>query len=190
MAIVIDGSANTIGGLAVGGLPNGVVDSDMIASSVPLGISGYDTWSLTAQKNWSGTNTFDSDFTRNTAVPSIGSAMTMSSGVFTFPTTGIWEVFIQGKVLDSTPNAWTEVEIHKSTNGGSNWTSIAQGDDSIFDDGSNNVYCNPSVKAPVDVTSTSDVKIKLQIHNEQGALVAGGADVLHTFAIFKRIGDT
>lgn len=32
MAIVINGSANTIGGLAVGGLPDGIVDTDMIAN--------------------------------------------------------------------------------------------------------------------------------------------------------------
>ena len=33
MAITIDGSANTIAGLAVGGLPNGIVDTDMLADN-------------------------------------------------------------------------------------------------------------------------------------------------------------
>ena len=33
MAITIDGSANTIAGLAVGGLPDGVVDTDMLAAN-------------------------------------------------------------------------------------------------------------------------------------------------------------
>ena len=33
MALSLDGSNNTIGGLAVGGLPNGVVDTDMIANA-------------------------------------------------------------------------------------------------------------------------------------------------------------
>ena len=32
MAITIDGGTNTISGLAVGGLPDGVVDGDMLAS--------------------------------------------------------------------------------------------------------------------------------------------------------------
>ena len=38
MTLVLDGSANTIGGLAVGGLPDGVVDKDTLAggSSGPL----------------------------------------------------------------------------------------------------------------------------------------------------------
>ena len=32
MALVLDGSANTIAGLAVGGLPDGTVDADTLAS--------------------------------------------------------------------------------------------------------------------------------------------------------------
>lgn len=38
MAIVINGSTNSISGLAVGGLPDGCVDQDMIASSVRVGL--------------------------------------------------------------------------------------------------------------------------------------------------------
>ena len=43
MAISIDGSNNTISGLAVGGLPNGVVDTDMLANNAvtPAKSSGF-----------------------------------------------------------------------------------------------------------------------------------------------------
>ena len=37
MALVFNGSNNTIGGLAVGGLPDGTVDADLLASSVTTG---------------------------------------------------------------------------------------------------------------------------------------------------------
>ena len=33
MALVLNGSSNTIGGLAVGGLPDGIVDADMLAAN-------------------------------------------------------------------------------------------------------------------------------------------------------------
>ena len=33
MALVLNGSANTIGGIAVGGLPDGIVDTDMLAAN-------------------------------------------------------------------------------------------------------------------------------------------------------------
>ena len=92
MPVVIHGGG-TIEGIAVGGLPDAIVDADMLAansvtsakivgsavtagslSGFKEGISGYDTFTLTADKNWSGTNTFDGDFSRNTNFPSIGSA--------------------------------------------------------------------------------------------------------------------
>ena len=206
MAITINGNG-TVTGISVGGLPDGIVDTDMLAASavstakiaddavttakstITPGITGYDTWSLTADKNWSGFNVFDANFTRNTNFPAIGSAMTMSSGAFTFPTTGIWEIELKADVYDGTPNAYSEVYIHKSTDSGSNWTTIALGNDSIWDD-DQNVYCNPSAKGSIDVTNTSTIKARLSIHNEQGAHVAANASTLRTYAIFKRIGDT
>ena len=54
MAIAINGSSNTITGLAVGGLPDGVVDTDMLAANAVTaakatgsakGITMTDTWS-------------------------------------------------------------------------------------------------------------------------------------------------
>ena len=153
------------------------------------GITGYDTWSLTSDKNWSGENTFDSGFTRNTNYPAIGSAMTLSSGVFTFPTTGIWEVYLAANVYDGTPNAYSTLYIYKSTDGGSNWSTIGLGSDSLWDD-DQNVYCNPTCSATVDVDNTSNVKVKLSIENEQGAHVAANPSTLRTYATFKRLGDT
>ena len=38
MALVLNGSANTIGGLAVGGLPDGIVDTDMVAAEAVTGL--------------------------------------------------------------------------------------------------------------------------------------------------------
>ena len=190
MAIVIDGSANTIGGLAVGGLPDGIVDTDMIASSVSLGITHLDTWTLTTDKNWSGTNTFDADFSRNTNFPSIGSAMTMSSGSFVFPVTGIWEITLFAQLFDSTENAYCQLRVDKSTNSGGAWTQVAENGDSILDDGSNSVYCNPRVITLVDITNVSNDYVRFRISNEQGANIDGHASDMRTGAIFKRLGDT
>ena len=38
MALTLNGSANTIAGLAVGGLPNGIVDTDMIAAEAATNV--------------------------------------------------------------------------------------------------------------------------------------------------------
>ena len=217
MPVVIHGGG-TIEGIATGGLPDGCVDADMLASnavtSVKIiddaitgakiagsavtagkisgfkeGISGYDTFTLTADKNWSGTNTFDGDFSRNTNFPSIGSAWSHSSGAFTAPTTGLWEIYFQVQLFDGTTNAYCNLQIGKSTDSGGSYTHIASSADSIHDD-DQNVYSNPSVLTIVDVTNTSTLRLKFTISNEQGAQLDGHSTEFRTGVIFKRIGDT
>ena len=201
MALVFNGSNNTISGLAVGGLPDGSVDTDTLAANAVTsakssglattnGITHYDTWTLTADKNWSGTNYHNADWSRSTAVPSIGAAMTSSSGNMTFPATGIWEVTFFGQTGDSTENAYTQIWIDYSTDSGSNWTTLANSTDAIADDGSNTVYGATCVAAALDVTNTSTFLIRFGTANEQGAVFKGNATVLRNYAIFKRIGDT
>ena len=74
MALTFNGSANTIGGLAVGGLPDGVVDTDMIAANA-----------VTAAKRGSGailqivSTNKDSTFSSNaTSFTSIGLSATIT----------------------------------------------------------------------------------------------------------------
>ena len=80
--------------------------------------------------------------------------------------------------------------VDKSNNSGGAWTGIAESGDSIFDDGSNSVYCNPRVQTFVDITNVSNDYVRLRISNEQGAQIDGHASEMRTGAIFKRIGDT
>ena len=54
MAIAINGSANTIGGLAVGGLPDGVVDTDMLAANAVTDAKQYLSGIAKAWCNFSG----------------------------------------------------------------------------------------------------------------------------------------
>ena len=99
MPIAINGSG-TVTGVSVGGLPDGIVDTDMLAANavtaakttVP-GITGFDQYYLTSSHSSNGdiTSNFSRTATAGTAVP-LGSGMTESSGIFSFPNTGIWIV--------------------------------------------------------------------------------------------------
>ena len=61
MAITINGSTNTLSGVAVGGLPDGIVDTDMIAANAVTaakssglanqGITQHDEWRVSADYN-------------------------------------------------------------------------------------------------------------------------------------------
>ena len=54
MAISINGSSNTITGLAVGGLPDGIVDADMLASNSVQTAKIVDDAVTDAKQNLSG----------------------------------------------------------------------------------------------------------------------------------------
>ena len=95
MPIVFDGSAGTVTGITTGGLPDGCVDSDTLASGLASqGITMADTWAVSSSFNGSATPISSnwSQYT-NHNTGTIGSAMTQSSGVFTFPSTGIYEIW-------------------------------------------------------------------------------------------------
>ena len=69
------------------------------------GITMVDNWYLNAALNvGSGTNTITANWERGTsaAFGSIGSAMTQSSGLFTFPSTGIYYCSINGSFYRGT----------------------------------------------------------------------------------------
>ena len=91
MSITINGNG-TITGISAGGLPAGSVTSATLANSVAQGITQADQWRVT-----SSFDTADSDVTsnwarNNTDFALIGSGMTESSGIFTFPATGIYKI--------------------------------------------------------------------------------------------------
>jgi hypothetical protein len=199
MALVLNGSTNTIAGLAVGGLPDGSVDTDTLAANAVTvakasgsvkGISIYDTWQLGASKNWSGTNYLDSDFDRSTIMPQVGSGMTRSGTVMSFPSTGIWEITFILNSADGTENAYTQCWIQKTVNNGTNWSDLSSSLSNIPDDGSNTVYASSVCVGLVDVTDVSNVKVRLGTANEQGAYIRGSTTEFQTGVIFKRIGDT
>ena len=96
MAISINGSTNVISGVAVGGLPDGIVDADMLASSavtsgkLATGVGGkFESYAIIADQKSSGTNggTFTSGawYTRdlNTEIADADGIVSISSNQFT-----------------------------------------------------------------------------------------------------------
>ena len=113
MAITINGTSNTITGLAAGGLPDDSINlADLSATgtassstylrgdnswaAVPAGgITEYDRWRLTTGFTGDATP-IASNLSRisgnyNLNFP-LGTGMSESSGVFTFPSTGWWKI--------------------------------------------------------------------------------------------------
>ena len=128
MPITINGSAGTITGVSVGGLPDGCIDADTLAASAKSPITVANTWRLANQYTYmfEGTNAVinsnweeaDSD-----SYAKIGTSLSESSGVFTFPETGMYLILSHftieiGNADDYGANVLNEVTV----DGGSNWT--------------------------------------------------------------------
>ena len=123
----------------------------------------------------------------------IGSAMTESSGVFTFPATGIWRIdasfgvqiisngnfpFGRGAIFITTDNATWDQAANQSGSG----TDMA---------GYDNSAAQVQVCHIFDVTNTTTHKVRFHItQDNSAAYLLGNANYTHTSFTFSKLGDT
>ena len=120
---------------------------------------------------------------------SIGSSMTQSSGVFTFPATGIYKVEFYGVWLDqSNNNDYLGQEIQFSTDSGSNWTDGVQG----WQSQDSNMYASQTISYIFDVTnvSTHKIRFRAQAQNSNGFIFGSNSTTDLNYFEFIRLGDT
>ena len=133
-------------------------------------------------------------WTRATWNGTVGSAMTVSNEVFTFPSTGIYEIqyTLQTWYQGNAQSAYIFARIYTTTDNGSNWYNrSADGTNQIARSGT--VYNGNRAAYIFDVTDTSTHKVKFAAQSEAGVTVNGDASSdnnLYTYVIFKRLGDT
>ena len=125
-----------------------------------------------------------------TAQGTLGSAMSVSSGIWTFPSTGFWWVFAQGRVTRTGEELRYNHLGIKATTDNSTYTAIALGTSGMHSDSaSNNTYMATSTL--LDVTNTTNVKIKFYTAVESSsASWYGSSTENNTFFTFIRLGDT
>jgi len=155
------------------------------------GITEFDYWYLSSSTG-SGVNAdITSNLLRNNqaAAPSqIGTGMTESSGIFTFPNTGKWLVIFNGWIEVNGSDA-AIVDTRVTTNN-SSYSNAAQAVSGI---GTNQLANQASSFAFIDVTDTSQVKVKFRtISMSSGSYLYGHAasNGVTTSFIFIRLGDT
>jgi len=158
-------------------------------TNIDGGITGIDAWGLSSTASHSsGGVTISSNWTRRTthASSNLGTAMTESSGVFTFPSTGHWLV-LGGFFFDG--NASTHYRgIIMKNNAGTNITLAyghGQGSNPSWDHDAVSVHFN------MDVTDTTADTNKIYFQTNSGATctVAGGSNG-QSYVSFIRLGDT
>jgi hypothetical protein len=183
----------------------GSVTNDMLAGSIATskladgstfattnGITMADQWRLTT--NFTGdANPIASNLERIDASGqgTLGTAMSESSGIFTFPSTGIYLVEFQVNSYNNTGNWYHSINIDITTDN-SSYNTRAQGQAWGTNAGEpQTYYSSGNVKTLVDVTDTSNVKVRFSVDAfSSSTTTQGNTNVNLTFMTFIRLGDT
>jgi hypothetical protein len=194
---IINENANTITIGASGDtitIPSGATITNSGTATGFGGITMADQWRLTSDYslNSSSLQYLSSNLERidTTGQGTIGSAMTESSGIFTFPSTGIYLVSANYQFVRNGSSQWIQSVISGTTNN-SSYASFADQEGSISQVSSSNTSTTTSPSTLVDVTDTSNVKVKFGVAGAQGPIsVKGNTSYNYTFFTFIRLGDT
>ena len=172
-------------------------------------LRGDNSWAtgpsgITQVSSWDMTTDFSSDldpinanwavFTSAYGYGSIGSAMTEASGLFTFPVTGIWQIFFCADFkISAAENRYVNATINTTTDN-STYTRATQQRGSMYADSSNFVYETVRTDFIFNVTDTTLCKCSLGVHVEDNSTVTEGGGTggnpHRTYATFMRLGDT
>ena len=163
-------------------------------TGISAGITMVDNWYVNSALNvGSGTNTITANWERGTAAAfgNIGSAMTQSSGLFAFPSTGIYYCSINGSFYRGTGNRrYLGLTLQTTADNGSNYFTATSNYDSVSGDTNSNTYAHVTSTFVFDVTNTSTHKVRFQTE----AVDSGNAvtDVAGRYfnVLFMRLGDT
>ena len=210
MPITINGSG-TVTGLAVGGLPDGSVDADTLAanavttvkilddavtpakSTISGGLAGADVWRLTSDLtgNQLPITTGDMERADDSYMTKIGTGMSYSSGVFSFPDTGIWKVTWIGNSEHPTSTHQTVYTIEVTTNNGTAWDTAARSRQGVYKMSTGNSFGCAITSCIIDVTDTSNVKVRFEYIDGQGnGILQANSLGNETLFEFLKLGDT
>ena len=195
----IAASAIDSGTIATARLGSGTASSstflrgDQTYAEAGGGITVADQWRLTAQKN---TTSSPSDISANleqtdtAGQGNLGSSMTESSGVFTFPSTGTYLVMANATYKNISNNNSNFCEIfHKVTINNSSYLTTAFGY-VYFNSLSSTLYSTATAMDMINVTDTSNVKIKFGALSQQNAALDSSSTENYTCFTFIRLGDS
>ena len=171
----------------------GYTSNGMEWAAVPAsGISEVDLWRLTSTFS-GGAAPISSNLQRangNRGFAKLGTGMTEASGVFSFPSTGHWRVTFNAGWYYSSASSNAAAEIQYTPDDGSNWHYAARGQTHIEDWSSYNVYTQTHVEHHIDVTDTSNQKVRFIVAEHESPNLEGNSNENRTYFTFIKLADT
>ena len=156
-------------------------------SAITQGITMADTWRITANKtgnsditaNWERDDTYNPGF--------IGTGMTESSGIFSFPSTGIYQIDFWAYLKNPGATSYAGIYLSATTDN-SSYNIAAEFVTSIS---AANYFGGGYSSYLFDVTNTSNCKVKFTTAGANAnTIYIGNTNINYTGAQFKRLGDT
>ena len=165
-------------GAAVGGLTNAAywycTGNQTISAATATVITG--SW-VTATNDLQGGN-------------ELGTDLSQSSGLFSFPSTGIWYINGWVRLLRDGDSRYNNLALQSTLDNGSNFGTESFGSGFIADAGSADATAGINVFAILDITNVSNQKIRLQLTPENQVVVDGTGSSSMTGLIALRLGNT
>ena len=160
------------------------------------GLAMVDSWRLTTNISSTSEGNITSNWARNSDNPisggyphmgAIGSAMTESSGVFSFPSTGIYLIKFYCMASATSARRFFEANIHVTRDNFSTTQMFARGYNNGYD--SSNTTLWTSVAEGFFDVKDSNHKVKFQYSTSSNVTVYG-TNYNQTYVSFMRLGDT
>ena len=175
-------------------IPSGATFS-IAGSNYTAGITNAEQHHLTSNINIDSADTWTllTPFTRSSGsgLGNIETYVSSSSGIFSFSQTGYYSIEFNGYLKRSNHLVqYAGTSIWMTTND-SSYTELAESYTNLQDTG--NAYGNTSNKVIVDITDTSQCKVKFMAQSSDagGLSMQGGSGLpIKNYATFLRIGDT
>tara|TARA_R100000773_G_scaffold13647_1_gene12537 strand:- start:55 stop:654 length:600 start_codon:yes stop_codon:yes gene_type:complete len=189
----IEDNAIVTGKITDGTIATADIADSAVTSAKASGLGGLtmvDMWRLTTAYTNSGNsnNILSSNWERvDTEFDKIGTGMTESSGVFTFPSTGIYKVEFRTAARVTGSTNWAGSRIKISTDGSAPSATRAYAFNSGHTNGANAHAANAII---IDVTNASNYKVAFYVDSADTTYFDGVTNVNYTTAVFMKLGDT
>lgn len=170
---------------------NGTSISLGASGTISAGITEADNWRITTDFTPSGAEVITANWERVDTYANgyMGTGMTESSGIFTFPSTGHYLVQFHAEASHTAVVTYISTFIEVTTDN-SSFNSAADANTNFYANGSRH-YVTTSCMKIVDVTDTSLVKVRFKVQSAvTGVNIRGNSSSSQTSAHFIRLGDT
>ena len=156
-------------------------------TGLTAGITEMDNWRIHTSYTASGINYITSNWERNdTTFQKIGTGLTESSGVFSFPSTGKYLIIFFMSWTSSNASNFNGGYIRVTTDG-SNYTRRADGFDDLQANGAHGAV---ALNLVVDIENISTHKVKFEVEAQASNTLRGDTGRNITGAIFIKLGET